>query len=107
MLIQPKGEKRVPAPGRWALGALRLLGGALLLAEMVLAAGHSHQGELTSSSHCAVCQVVALDLDSHADVPGPPSQDEVRETWVLPSLYTQAFPPAIPGLFPRGPPSFA
>lgn len=107
MLIQPTGEIRVPVPGRWAVVVLRLLAGILLLTEMGLAAGHSHHGELTSSSHCAVCQVVGLDLESGSLGSGPPSREDVREEWVFSSPPHHAPAPSVPGLFPRGPPPLA
>lgn len=107
MRIQPKREVCAPSVKRWAILALRVLGGVLLLTGVALSSGHSHVGELTSSGHCAVCQIVGLDLDSSADVPAPAREGEVGEECVFTAPDIQASFPSLPGLFPRGPPPLA
>ena len=107
MLSRPRKEECTSVKGPWAKSAFRLLSGLLLLSAVGVSAGHSHVGELTSPTHCALCQVVGMELDSRADVPASPSQREVREDWVLHPPVLHAPPPAVPDLLPRGPPSFA
>jgi len=107
MLSRPRREECRAVKGRWAKSALRLLSGSLLLTAIGVSAGHSHIGDLTSPTNCAICQVVGMELDSKADVPRSPSQSEVREDWVFhpPAIHAPA--PAVPDLLPRGPPVFA
>jgi hypothetical protein len=107
MLSQAWNEVRTPVVGRWAKTAFRLLSGLLLLSAIGVSAGHSHVGELTSPTHCAICQVVGMELDSKADLPTSLSQSEVREDSVLHPPAIHAPPPAVPDLLPRGPPLFA
>jgi len=107
MLSRPRREECASVKGRWAKSAFRLLSGLLLLTATGVAAGHSHVGDLTSPTHCAICQVVGMELDSKADLPESPSQSEVRESWVLHPPAHHAPSPAVPDLLPRGPPLFA
>ena len=104
--MSPRLRRNVylPRMGRWALGALRLLGGVFLLTAISVSASHSHIGEISSATHCVVCQAVGLELDSGAELPKPPIMAEAREDWVPRPLSRPTSASIRQGPLPRGPP---
>jgi hypothetical protein len=92
--------------GGRALKALRLLSGILLLATLVLASSHSHQGETTDTTRCALCQVVGLHLDARGEVPTVPQASVLLQDPGPPPLRWERISTPRPHPDPRAPPIF-
>ncbi len=88
-----------------ALKGLRLGCGLLFVFVLGTTSGH-HHGHLASTSHCAVCHFVGLELDAHTDLPQEITrQDEVA---VDPPPVRAEVPEIVRPLphHPRAPPFF-
>jgi len=89
------------------VSALRLLSGVVLLSAIGASASHSHVGEVSSATHCLICQMVGLDLDSSAETPEPPTQAETQEDWTPNPPTFRGSSHDLPIPLPRGPPHLA
>jgi hypothetical protein len=92
---------------RGPLRAFRLLSGIVVLLALGASSSHSHEGHLSSSHQCAVCQVASLHLDVAGDLPAlpPPVIQPEEEALGFPESYSprRALNPTLP----RAPPFVA